>query len=361
MLEHYFNKINLDISSYPNQLGSVINAHLSEFPDLDHAKVALIGYGENCNGIREHLYRLSKFNHAINTVVYLGNIKTHDEEHENQSALYLIIEELRNLNIVPVFIGKELDQGFALYRGVKRSKDQITCVSSKIPVSEKQLLNKIHGDDPENICKINALAYQNNFVSPEELATSKSKNYSILRLGNLKKNIEESELYLRNSNLVLFDIDAIQHADAPAKETINPSGLTSDEACQIAKYAGISDNNCCFGIFGYVPQLDERELTAALCAQMIWYFVDGFFNRMDDLPESHQDFIKYRCDFSDNDTPILFIKSKRTSRWWMKIEHPAEPNNSNLTLTVPCSYQDYQVAANGETPERYLDALQSLK
>jgi hypothetical protein len=82
---------------------------------------------------------------------------------------------------------------------------------------------------------------------------------------------------------------------------------------------------------------------------------------MDDKPESHQDFIKYRCDFNYNNTPIVFIKSKRTSRWWMKIEHPAEPNNINLTLTVPCSYEDYQIAADGETPERYLDALQSLK
>jgi hypothetical protein len=45
----------------------------------------------------------------------------------------------------------------------------------------------------------------------------------------------------------------------------------------------------------------------------------------------------------------------------MKIEHPAEPNNANLTLTIPCSYEDYQIAADGETPERYLNALQSLK
>jgi hypothetical protein len=363
MLEHYFNKINLDITSSSHGLGSIIDAYISEFPKLDQAKVALIGYGEDCNSIREHLYRLSKFNNTANNIVDLGNIKTHDEEHENQSALYLIIEELKNLGITSVFIGKELNQGFALYRGVKGSKNQmqVSCISSKIPVSENQLFSKIHEDDYENTCKINSLAYQNHFVSPEELATIKSKNHSIIRLGNLKKNIEESELYMRNSNLILLDINVIQHADAPAKEGVYPSGLSSEEACQIAKYAGISDYNSCFGIFGYVQRLDERELTAALCAQIIWYFIDGFYSRMNDKHESHQDFIKYRCDFSYNDTPILFIKSKRSSRWWMKIEHPAEPNNANLTLTIPCSYEDYQIAADGETPERYLNALQSLK
>jgi hypothetical protein len=45
----------------------------------------------------------------------------------------------------------------------------------------------------------------------------------------------------------------------------------------------------------------------------------------------------------------------------MKIEHPAEPENSDLAITIPCSYDDYMVAANGETPERYLNALKLLK
>lgn len=363
MLEHYFNKLELDFTLDQTAFGSVVDAYISHFPNLEKAKVAIIGQSESGNAIRKHLYRLSEIGLIKNTVVDLGNMKNHKNDQDYQSALYLVIEELKKLNIVPVYIGNNINQGFALYRGIKQASNQmqISCISSRIPINENQILNNITNDKSEHLRIINALAYQNHFVSSEEIDLTKNKNYKLLRLGNLKSNIEEAELYLRDSNLVLFDINAIRHADAPAKESINPSGLTSEEACQIARYVGMSDDNDCFGLFGYMPDMDDRGLTAALCAQMIWYFVNGFYNRMNDRPDNHQDFMKYRCDFNDYDTPILFLKSKLTSRWWMKIEHPAEPNNSILTLTIPCSYDDYLVAANGETPERYLDALQSLK
>ena len=84
MLEHYFNKLNLDITPSSHGLGSIVDAYISEFPKLKQAKIALIGYGEDCNGIREHLYQLSKFSHTANSIVDLGNIKPHDEEHGNQ-------------------------------------------------------------------------------------------------------------------------------------------------------------------------------------------------------------------------------------------------------------------------------------
>lgn len=363
MLEHYFNKLQLDFTSGESEFGSTISSYTSNFPNLEKVKIALIGQSENSNTIRKHLYKLGNISLMKNTIVDLGNIKNHENEQDFLSALYLVIEELINLNIVPIFIGKDMNQGFALYRGIKQARNQIqlTCISSKIPIAENQLLSRITEDEAQKINAIHILAYQSHYATPEKLDLSKNKKIKLLRLGQLKSNIEESELYLRDSNLALFDINAIQYADAPGKETINPSGLTSEEACQISKYAGMSDDNQCFGLFGYLPQLDNNELTAALCSQLIWYFINGFYSRMNDKPENHQDFMKYRCDFSDRDTPILFLKSKLTSRWWMKIEHPAEPNNSDLTLTIPCSYEDYLIAANGETPERYLNALQALK
>jgi hypothetical protein len=181
-----------------------------------------------------------------------------------------------------------------------------------------------------------------------------------MRLGLLKTQLEDAELYLRNSALTLFDINAIKHYEAPGKKTTQPNGLTSEESCQIARYAGMSDSAMSFGLFGYDSQYDERGLTAALCAQIIWYYLDGFHHRMNDLPGVHSDFVKYRCDFSDEQVPILFLKSKKSSRWWMQIEHPADPQDSNKQLSLPCSYMDYQMAANGETPQRYLNALKKL-
>ena len=105
-----------------------------------------------------------------------------------------------------------------------------------------------------------------------------------------------------------------------------------------------------FGLFEYCPEHDLQNVTAKLAAQLIWYYLDGFTARTNDLPTMHNEFSKYRCDLKDNQLPILFLKSKRTNRWWMQLENH----------TIPCSYADYQKAAAGELSERYLDALKKL-
>ena len=162
--------------------------------------------------------------------------------------------------------------------------------------------------------------------------------------------MEDAELYLRNAAITLFDLNAIKHSDAPGKKEAQPNGLTNDEACQLARYAGLSDVSSFFGLFEYCPEHDLQNVTAKLAAQLIWYYLDGFTARTNDLPTMHNEFSKYRCDLKDNQLPILFLKSKRTNRWWMQLENH----------TIPCSYDDYQKAAAGELSERYLDALKKL-
>ena len=51
---------------------------------------------------------------------------------------------------------------------------------------------------------------------------------------------------------------------------------------------------------------------------------------------------------------------RNAARWWMSIEHPADPTNTQKKITVPCTYLDYQQAANGDTPQRYLNTLKKL-
>jgi len=103
----------------------------------------------------------------------------------------------------------------------------------------------------------------------------------------------------------MFDLNAIKHSDAPGTKKIQPNGLTGEEACQLSRYSGISDATQCFGIFEYEPSIDEQGITAKVIAQMVWYFLDG--------------------------------------------------------LTFPCSYMDYQMAANGELPLRYMNAIKRLQ
>lgn len=166
----------------------------------------------------------------------------------------------------------------------------------------------------------------------------------------MREHIEDIEPVLRTSNLFSLDISAIRHSDAPVNVNGSPNGFTGEEACMLTRYAGMSNNLTSLGLYGYAAENDTHHMTAKLLAQMVWYFIDGFQVRRSEAHLSERDeFISFHVSFTENDT--IFLKSKRTNRWWMKL-----PNQ----LFVPCSYNDYLVASKDEIPERWLREQERL-
>ena len=90
---------------------------------------------------------------------------------------------------------------------------------------------------------------------------------------------------------------------------------------------------------------------------MIWYFIDGYYNRKGDVPGLHQEFLKYRCTLNGNKHDVVFYKSKLSERWWMQV---SEGHGDEHAVLVPCSYADYQMATQGDMPDRFWKALQKL-
>ena len=152
---------------------------------------------------------------------------------------------------------------------------------------------------------------------------------------------------MRNSNMLSFDIAALQHAAAPSNY-LTPNGLNGEEACTITKFAGMSPNISSIGIYGYTVENDVQQLTAKQIAQMLWYFVDGKSNGNREAMLTERDsFLEFQTVFGEVDTVFLyFIK---TGRWWMQL-----PDKSYIA----CSYKDYIQASSNEIPERWLRALE---
>jgi hypothetical protein len=79
---------------------------------------------------------------------------------------------------------------------------------------------------------------------------------------------------------------------------------------------------------------------------MIWYFIDGKHRSLIEAPLSQIDsFNEYHTAFNEVDT--VFLQSKKTGRWWMKL-----PNEK----FIACSEDDYHLATKNEIPERWLRA-----
>ena len=167
---------------------------------------------------------------------------------------------------------------------------------------------------------------------------------------------------MRNADLLSFDVSAIRYSDAPGNGNAGPNGFYGEEACQIVRYAGISDKLTSIGFYEMNPKLDRQGQTAHLVSQMIWYFIDGYYNRAHDFPfTNEEDYLKYRVTITDHKEEIVFFKSKKTDRWWMEIPLPAEQKiKYERHYLVPCSYKDYQEACNNDIPDRWWMVYQKL-
>jgi formiminoglutamase len=358
MLEEYLTKIKLSHDYKPFQLGANITIHQTEMPNLEGKKIAFLGVAAKsdknpaCDIIRHELYQLIAQNTIQQDLVDLGNVIEGETPADTYIALKEIAKELKKQGLVTILLGSKIDQGEALYHSYIDPTEpiELSLISAQLPMLEYELLHRICAHQPNLLLTIHALAFQAHYIPPKAIDTLENLNFGHYRLGAIKSNIEDAELHLRNSAITLFDLNAIKHTEAPGKQYAQPNGLTSEEACQLARYAGLSDVSEFFGLFEFIPENDTQNLTAKLAAQIIWYYLDGFAHRKQDTPSLHDEFVKYRCDLKDNQPATLFLKSKRTNRWWMQVDHHF----------IPCSYSDYQQAAAGELSERYLNALKKL-
>lgn len=365
MLQQYFTIVKDKTIYKPYQIGACIQKYDQDFPEIKEKTIVLFGVKDvhsSPSVVRKHLYTLAASTSLEKILIDLGDIPEGKTPADTNAAIKSITADILAKGSIPILLGSHLDQGEALYGafGEENEPVELSLISSHLPLLEYELLHRICTSEPNYLNNINAIGFQAHYIPPRALDMLENLNFNHFRLGNIKTQIDEAEIYLRNATLTLFDLNAIRHVDAPGTSIVQANGLTGEEACQLARYAGHSDTLRCYSLLGYDASRDESELTAALCAQLIWYFADGVINRMNDTLGAHTDFVKYRCDFSKDDVPILFIKSKRTARWWMSVEHPADTENTGETVTVPCTYYDYQQAANGETPQRYLNTLKKL-
>ena len=182
--------------------------------------------------------------------------------------------------------------------------------------------------------------------------------FDIFRLGAIRP-IKEVEHLLRDADLVYFDISAIKYSDSPAHRLASPNGLSGEEACSIARYAGISDKTSLFNINGYVEELDNQGISAQLIAQMIWYFMEGFYQRKNDYPVgSKSDYLKFIVLIDEGDFELVFYKSPRSGRWWLELNHDHfKSSNYKRHTLIPCSEEDYQRALSQEIPQRWWNAM----
>lgn len=371
-------------SSVPSRLGNIINinAGTPDFPDYLQTDIALLGIpddrnalnNEGCglapNAIRKYLYQLYPGPYPLR-IIDLGNLKTGHSVTDTYFALSSVVAELIANNVLPVILGGSQDMTFANYQAYQSLGQIINIVSvdplfdlgrSEEELTSRSFLSSIILHQPNYLFNFANIGYQTYFIDQDALKLMKNLYFDTYRVGIVRENLEEVEPIVRNADLLSFDISAIRNSDAPGNANATPNGFYGEEACQIVRYAGLSDKLTSIGFYEVNPRFDPTGQTAHLVAQMIWYFIDGYYNRAHDFPfRNEEDYLKYRVNISDHKEEIVFYKSKKTDRWWMEIPlQPEQKIKYQRHYLVPCSYKDYQIACENDIPDRWWMVYQKL-
>ncbi len=388
-MQEYFTPINISKFSGAHQYtassyGKLIKSYIQkdDFPDLENIHLAIIGVEEDrkslnnegcglsADYVREAIYQLFQGNYS-SKIVDLGNIKIGNTIEDSYFAVTDVISQLLKKNIIPIIIGGSQDLTYCNYKAYLTLEQTINIVAIDprfdIGDGEKELnsqsyLSKIILHKPNILFNYSNIGYQTYFLEQNSIELMNKLYFDTHRLGEVRADIEAVEPIVRNADMVSFDIAAIRQSDAPGNGNASPNGFYGEEACQIARYAGLSDKLTSIGFYEINPAHDRNKQTVNLVSEIIWYFIDGYYNRKQDYPIiDKSEYTKYRVSLKDNDHEIVFYKSNKSDRWWMDVPYPVNHQiKYERHHMIPCSYSDYQVACNDEMPDRWWQTYQKL-
>ncbi len=310
--------------------------------------------------IREELYRLSKINKKLN-IADFGNLKSATSVKGNFQAIRDIVEFFNELGVVTIVIGGSQDLSVGICEAFKSSNlfsfstidAFLNIKKGKESLNSTNYLSRIFTTNP-GIFQFSLIGYQSHYVASDYFSKTKGINNNI-RLGRLSDNISTAEPVLRNTDVLSFDIGVVKYSESPGGGSFTPNGLRSEEACQLAKYAGASNRLKVFGLFEYDTEKDEHNLTAKLSAQIVWYFIEGFAMRRNENPDENDKNIMYQVEVKNIDNPLVFYMNTETNQWWMQIN-----TNDNKHVYFACSEFEYNQASNNEIPELWFNYIQKL-
>ncbi|MEZ4907557.1 MAG: hypothetical protein R2771_07940 [Saprospiraceae bacterium] len=307
--------------------------------------VLLFGFDSiSADSIRKELYETSYIFNNVD-IYDIGNIKNVEE-----SEVFDFFTRISNLKINYIALGIINENIEKILGQIKSGFLNVSFIEKSGTIFLNDALKKLF-ENSEFINKTKLMCYQTHLIDYSLMSNNVFKNS--MRLCEFRNSYKKIEPILRDVDYCFFNLDSIRYSEIPGMPKTSPSGLTSEEACQITKYLGLNPKNNFLTIFGYQSKFDFHSQGAMLVSQMIWYYLEGLDQRIiEDL--YNPSFIQtYMVDLSDYKLTLKFVQSKKTGRWWVEIPLHGE----NQSYLMPCSEEDYDLAIQNELSIRIFDEL----
>ena len=377
-----FKPINHSTEDYQyGQIGRNVMTYTSgNFPNLSEADLVIFTVSEyrgfssvkNENSfehIRTQLYKLFEGQERLR-IADLGQLILGEKINDTYQLLSDVLVECEQRNLFAIVIGGGQDLTLSQYRSCVEIGKISNMVSvdysldlgfKKDSIDAKSYLSEILKIKPNFLFSFTNIGLQTYHNSDDSLKLINKLFFDTHRLGEIRRNIQEIEPILRNADFVSVDLGSVRLSDNPSVIDGSPNGFYSEEICQVMRYIGISGRTKSLGLFNYLNFGDEKQQSEKLIAQMLWCFFEGFFHKMKQFKTTDSDLVKYHVSMSKGEYNTCFYKNKKLDKWWMEI--PIININPSLEIEncfIPCSYSDYQLAVNGDVPERWWKAFQKL-
>lgn len=372
------NNILLGLTLLPQQIiGTKIVVHTESLgmPDLQGIKIAIVGVNEyrnsffpqatyDVNQFRKAFYELFPGNWNIK-IADLGNLPNGDNVQDTYYAIREIAYHLKQMNIIPVFVGGSHDLVYPQYQVFQQLGQLANIVSvdrsfdfsqEEELISGRSYMSSIIMDKPNVLQNFTNLGYQSFYCAEEEKDLVEKLYFDRVRLGQLLSDITLAEPPMREADIIGFDMKCLSWQAAADPLNGQPNGIDARTICALARYAGISDKVSIVGFY----ELPSTPMMDQLLAQMVWYFIEGFHYRFDEYPVYLKEgFTKYSVALSDQ--TLVFYKSNTSDRWWMEITNESHLNTKSKSNTLlACTQKDYESAVRDVLPERWYNAIKRI-
>ncbi len=348
---------------------------------LGNMQLALIGVPESRNSaqnegaayapdeIRREFYKLFCWNKPVN-IIDLGNLKVGKTVGDTYEVLAEVLSFLIENKIIPIILGGSNDLLYSNYMAYARLEHVVNIVSvdacfdlgnENIPINSDAYLNKIILNQPNYLLNYANIGYQSYMNSPDSIDLMEQLFFETYRVGSIRKDMEEVEPIVRNAEICAIDLSSVRRGDAPGNPNASSNGFYGEEICRVAMFAGVSDKLSSFGIYEYNPTLDYNNQTSQLTAHIIWYFIEGFNNRIGDTTFKDKSlYIKHSVAVSNHIEDLVFYCSKKSGRWWMVVPITNKKTEMVQKYYLPCSVKDYEQACADVISERWWKAFHKL-
>jgi arginase family enzyme len=367
-LEAYCEPVTLDVS---NNLG-VLSTNSYANTSLKAADVFLLGYSEDRNSdnigvhnapsvMREKLYSLHKTSKSLK-ILDLGNCKNGETVAQSYANLQSAVEILAKYDKpIIVFGGTQEASCYLAEASFKQVQFPSVCmIDARVDweknaedFSNRNYISHLIAYNPQ--IRISQIGTQEYLSSREAFAWLTEHYFPMLRLGECNADIKQTESFIRDAQLVSFDINAIRYSDNPAG--LNVNGFYAESACQCAWNAGYSPRMNIFFLSEFNPQKDTDSISAQLSAEILWHVLDGISQRKRESGDYSDDsYLKRYLKHAKFPQDICFYESLVSQTFWVEVPM----KTMQKKRVIPCSLANYETFRNGFIPDFWMMEFQRL-